>query len=43
MMLIKGMNSEIVTFDHGLRMLKEEIAFTTQPKIHYHSKMFRYS
>ena len=28
---------------HGLQMLGEEIPFTTWPKIHSHSQIFRYS
>ena len=28
--------------DHGLRTPREEIAFTTRPKIHSHSQIFRY-
>ena len=30
------------TFGHGLRTLREEIAFTARPKIHSHSQIFRY-
>ena len=30
-------------YDHGLRTPGEEIAFTTRPKIHSHSQIFRYT
>ena len=32
----------LISLRHGLRTLGEEIAFTTRPKIHYPSQIFRY-
>ena len=34
---------QTVTFGHGLRPPREEIAFTARPKIHSHLQIFRYS
>ena len=33
----------IILLDHGLRTPREEIDFTSRPKIHYHSQIIRYS
>ena len=32
----------LLHYNHGLRTPREEISFTTRPKIHYHSQIFRY-
>ena len=36
-------HSDPIGPDHGLRTPGEEIAFTTRPKIHSHSQIFRYA
>ena len=39
---MKSKNLQYNTLDHGLRMPREEIAFTERPKIQSQSQIFRY-
>ena len=40
--LITRMQRQPIGFWHGLRTLREDIAFTARPKIHSHAQIFRY-